>query len=84
MKARMSNRRGRNEYTWAASQDNAIKATLELDGILARTQPDGPLTSLIHIERLQGSGRADGRGRVHSADPCMALAVALAVFLGES
>ena len=56
---------------------------VEAKRVLAEVEPNLPLTAVFCIERLQGAGREDGRGRTHRSLGCVALAEALAGFLGK-
>jgi hypothetical protein len=56
-------------------------AEVEASQLLARVEPDEPQTAIYGIERIQGSGRADGEGRVARFEGSVALAEAIERFL---
>lgn len=61
--------------------DYQSAAEREARAILRESEPDLPETDAICIERLQGSGRLDDRGRTGRFEGCVALADALAAFV---
>lgn len=56
-------------------------AVMEARAILAASEPVAPQTAAFAIDRVQGAGRSDGRGRTSPYEGCIALAEALESFL---
>jgi hypothetical protein len=52
-------------------------ALLEHAAMIEITEPDLPETFLVSVERIQGAGRTDGKGRTCGHDGAQALAIAL-------
>ncbi len=69
--------------TMLGEQYMSDRALTEAQAILAESEPDRPRTVAYGLERVQGAGRADGRGRVRRAAGLVALAESLAAFVGE-
>jgi hypothetical protein len=63
--------------SWEAQSERAVR---EAERILSETEGEHN-SSLLHIERLQGSGRDDNAGRTTRYEGCVALADRLAAVL---